>query len=96
MDLAEYEGENATTNKEELDSCILINQQKDIEIDGKQTAIGKLEEEAKSTENAPYIWGAICGILGIVGALVYSGKIKIGKGMVKDKSEDEFNKNQAG
>lgn len=94
LDLEEYEGENSTSYKEELSDCTLINQQKDIEIQGQQKTIGNLEEEEKSTKNAPYIWGAICGIIGIIGALVYCGKI--GKGMVKDKSEDEFNKRQSG
>ncbi len=92
--LSTYEGENATTNKEELDACNLRNQQKDIEIQGQQTTIGNLEEEEESTKNLKWIYAVVAAILGIVGCLVYCGKI--GKGMVKDKSEDEFNKRQSG
>ena len=94
LDLNEYEGENSTTNKEALDACNLQIQEKDIEIGGKQDKILDLEEEEKETENAKYIWGAIIGIICIIGTLFYCGKI--GKGGVKDKSDSEFNKNQAG
>ena len=92
--LEEYEGENATTNKEALDACNLRTQQKDIEIQGQLTTIGNLEEEEESTGNVKYIWGIVSGIIGIIGALLYCGKI--GKGSVKEKSDSEFNKSQQG
>lgn len=92
--LEEYEGENATTNKEALDACNLRTQQKDVEIQGQLTTIGNLEEEEESTGNVKYIWGIVSGIIGVMGALLYCGKI--GKGSVKEKSDSEFNKSQQG
>ena len=94
LDLEEYEGENSTTNKEKLDDCTLINQQKDIEMQGKLTTIENLEDEKKDTENLKWIYAVVAVILGVIGTLVYCGKI--GKGMVKDKSIDEQNPNIAG
>ncbi len=94
LDLGEYEGENSTTVKEELDDCTLKIKEKDIEIGGKQTTIENLEEEKKNTENQRLIYGIIGGVIVLVGCLFYFGKI--GKGSAKDKSMDEFNRNQAG
>ncbi len=93
LDLDEYEGENATTNKEELDSCNLRIQEKDIEIGGKDNTIKDLEDEKKDTENLKWIYAIIATIIGVVGCLIYCGKI--GKGAVKDKSMDEFSKRQS-
>ncbi len=93
LDLDEYEGENATTNKEELDSCNLRIQEKDIEIGGKDNTIKDLEDEKKDTENLKWIYAIIAIIIGVVGCLIYCGKI--GKGAVKDKSMNEFSKRQS-
>ena len=94
LDLNEYEGENSTTNKEALDVCTLRNQEKDLLIGNKDTQILDLEEEKKDTENVRFFWGIGGALLMLFGCLFYFGKI--GKGFVKDKSESEFNKGQAG
>jgi len=92
--LNEYEGENATICEDELDVCNLNIQQKDIEISGKQTTIQNLEEETEDTENSKWLYAIIALVIGFVVCLFYTGKI--GKGAVKDKSMDEFNKSQVG
>ena len=94
VDLGEYEGENATTNKEALDACNLQTQQKDLEITSKTTEILDLEEKEKNTENSKWFFGIAGALLGVFGLLIYQGKI--GKGNVKERSDNEFNKNQAG
>lgn len=92
--LNEYEGENATNYKKEADACNLDIQRKDIEIGGKDSTIEDLEKKEKDTENLKWIYAIVGAIIAVVGCLVYFGKI--GKGSVKDKSMDEFNRNQAG
>ncbi|GAG87165.1 unnamed protein product, partial [marine sediment metagenome] len=93
-DLVEYEGENATSCKEELGVCLLNVQSKDIEITGKEDKITNLEGEKETTKNSKWFYGVIGIALGIGGLLVYQGKL--GKGSAKDKSETEFNKGQQG
>ena len=93
LDLGEYEGENSTNCKNDLDASNLKIQQKDIDIEGKDTAIKNLEEEKKDTENLKWIYAIIAIIIGVVGCLIYCGKI--GKGAVKDKSMNEFSKRQS-
>ena len=92
--LEEYEGKNATNTQNQLDACSLRIQQKDVELQGQVTTIGNLEEEKESTGNEKWVYAVIAAILGVVGCLLYTGKI--GKGSVKDKSMDEFNKSQQG
>ncbi len=92
VDLAEYEGENSTTNKEELDTCNLRNQEKDLLIGNKDTQILDLEEEEKDTENVKFFWGIGGALLMLFGCLFYFGKI--GKGFVKDKSVEEQSRTQ--
>ena len=94
LDLDEYKGENATTNKEALDACNLQTQQKDLEITSKTTEILDLEEKEKNTENSKWFFGIAGILLGVLGLLIY--QVKIGKTNVKERSDNEFNKNNAG
>jgi len=90
----EYEGENATSYKEDLNECTLTIKEKDLDITSKNKEIEDLKEEAEETKNAKYFWGAGGVVLGILGLLFYRGEL--GKGSVKDKSQGEFNPSQAG
>jgi len=93
-DLVKYEGENATSYKEDLDECTFTIKDKDSDITSKNKEIEDLKEEAEDTKNAKYFWGVGGAILGILGLLFYRGEL--GKSQAKDKSQGEFNPTQAG
>lgn len=91
--LEEYEGENATSHKIELDSCNLLIRQKDIDINSKNEDISDLEKDVEEKKYAWVLYGVIGIAIGILGLKIYKGEI--GE-KAKEKSATEFNPQTVG
>ena len=94
QDLNKYEGENATSFKEELDTCILLVKEKDLVLTSQDDKITDLKNNEEGTKNSKYLWGIFGAVLAVVGVLFYQGKI--GGGVAKEKAMGEFQKSQSG
>lgn len=86
--------QNLSDYKEQYNLCQVDLRGKDNDISNKDKTISDLETEKKDTANQKYFWAVGGIVVGILGWRFYKGEI--GKGGVKDKSEDEFNRRQAG
>jgi len=93
-DLNKYEGENATSFKEELDTCSLLVKEKDLELTSQDDKITDLKNNEEGTKNSKYLWLIFGAFLAVVGTLLYQGKI--GGGAAKERSMGEFQKSQSG
>lgn len=91
--LTEATGENSTACKLQVDSCNLQIKEKDLEITSKDQEIEKLTNDQTNTKNSKWFWAIGGVILGILGLLFKQGKLT---GTPKDRSEEEFNRMQAG
>ncbi len=94
QDLNKYEGENATSFKEELDTCSLLVKEKDLELTSQDDKITDLKNNEEGTKNSKYLWLIFGAVLAVVGTLLYQGKI--GGGVAKEKAMGEFQKSQSG
>lgn len=90
-DLTQYEGENTTLCKEDLDECSLSVREKDLDLGAKNEKILNLEDEKEDTKNSKYIWGVIGLALGAGGFYLYQKR----GGSPKEKAMSEFQKSQA-
>jgi len=91
LDLSEYEGENATTYKEDFDECSLNLKEKGLDLGAKDEKILNLEDEKEDTKNSKYIWGFVGLLLGAGALYLYERR----GGTPKEKSMGEFQKSQA-
>lgn len=86
--------QNLSDYKTQYDLCKVDLRGKDTEISSRNDKISSLETEKKDTANKKYFWFAGGIVVGALGWMWHKGEL--GKGGVKDKSEDEFNRRQAG
>ena len=86
--------QNLTEYKTKYDSCTLDLRSKDDTISNKNQEITNMEEDKKDTSNLKYFWAIGGAVLGVLAWRFYKGEI--GKGRVRDKEEEDFNRRQAG
>ena len=92
-DLSDCRDGNSTACQNKINPYILQVQQKDLDLESKDKEIKDLTDEQDKTKNSHWFWAAGGAILGILGLLFKQGKLG---GSPKDRSEEEFNRMQAG
>lgn len=95
QELEKFKSENVTQCKTDLDECNLLVKEKDLTISSKDSEISRLNTEIEENKNSKWIFGFIGLIAGAGGFYLYN-KSKKGGGPAKDKSINEWNKNNAG
>ena len=73
-------------------SCNISLIQKDSDLKLAKDAVGRLTADSLAKTNEKYLWGVLGLALGVVGYMFFTGKI--GRN-VRDKSEEEFQRNLA-